>query len=394
MKSSQFLGENFVEDAHSVHQDHEVQMAREELYHSAEYALRLHKLLRNVDEQQGLEGWVSSKITLASDYLKTVLEYMEYELMTAANQQTMLPIAENMQQGVAEGSFDYAKRGKELDASTKKIQANADRRIRGKELDASIKNIQTNLDKRIKKTDKGMAEGEYKSRHIHRQEQNKKYDEYRRNQEAQGKKPLSRGDWAATQRKGQQGVAEGSEDLASLRAKAKEISDKIDAIVKDGGRVGFNDPLSRQLKAIRAKIQQAKKQGVAEDMSRRVAIGPDGQVTGGYQPSTSGEPVATQPKSPEEIEFDKKQADWQKQKQENLYQQKLNNYMRGDNRGAGFGFQPRPEDIEKANAARSKLGINEMSAGSVATVVNPTPKNKAKTGTLFGGTYKQPKAKK
>jgi hypothetical protein len=54
----------------------------------------------------------------------------------------------------------------------------------------------------------GVAEGEYKSRHIHRQEQNKKYDEYRRNQEAQGKKPLSRGDWAATQRKDQQGVAE------------------------------------------------------------------------------------------------------------------------------------------------------------------------------------------
>ena len=32
MKSSHFLGENFVEDAHMVHQDHEVQMAREELY--------------------------------------------------------------------------------------------------------------------------------------------------------------------------------------------------------------------------------------------------------------------------------------------------------------------------------------------------------------------------
>jgi hypothetical protein len=63
----------------------------------------------------------------------------------------------------------------------------------------------------------------------------------------------------------EQGVAEGSEDLASLRAKAKEISDKIDTIVKDGGRVGFNDPLSRQLKAIRAKIQQAKKKGVAKD---------------------------------------------------------------------------------------------------------------------------------
>ena len=37
--------------------------------------------------------------------------------------------------------------------------------------------------------------------------------------------------------------------------------------------------------------------------------------------------------------------------------------------------------------------LAEMSVGSVATVVNPTPKNKAKVGTLFGGTYKQKKAK-
>jgi hypothetical protein len=67
-----------------------------------------------------------------------------------------------------------------------------------------------------------------------------------------------------TDKVSKQGVAEGSEDLASLRAKANEISNRIDAIVKDGGRVGFNDPLSRQLKAIRSKIQQAKKKGVAE----------------------------------------------------------------------------------------------------------------------------------
>jgi hypothetical protein len=65
----------------------------------------------------------------------------------------------NKSEGVAEGSYDYAKRGKELDAATKKIQANLDRRIRGKELDASVKKIQTALDKRIKKTDKGVAEG-------------------------------------------------------------------------------------------------------------------------------------------------------------------------------------------------------------------------------------------
>ena len=36
--------------------------------------------------------------------------------------------------------------------------------------------------------------------------------------------------------------------------------------------------------------------------------------------------------------------------------------------------------------------LQEMTA-SIATVVNPTPKNKAKTGTLFGGTYQQKKPK-
>lgn len=87
MKSLDFLKEGFVEDAHDMHIDHEVQMAREECYHAAENAIQLHKLLRNVSEQQGLEGWVSAKITLANDYLNTVREYLEYELMSAGEEE-------------------------------------------------------------------------------------------------------------------------------------------------------------------------------------------------------------------------------------------------------------------------------------------------------------------
>lgn len=59
-----------------------------------------------------------------------------------------------------------------------------------------------------------------------------------------------------------EGIAEGKDNLESLQANAKQISDKIDSIVQSGGRVGLNDPLSRQLKAIRNKIKQAK-QGMA-----------------------------------------------------------------------------------------------------------------------------------
>ena len=77
--------------------------------------------------------------------------------------------AKKKQQGVAEGSYDYVKRGKELSAATKKTQADLDRRIRGKEgsydyvkrgkeLSAATKKTQADLDRRIKKLDQGVAE--------------------------------------------------------------------------------------------------------------------------------------------------------------------------------------------------------------------------------------------
>jgi len=52
-----------------------------------------------------------------------------------------------------QSNLDRRIRGHELDAATKKIQSNLDRRIRGHELDAATKKIQSNLDKRIKKVD-------------------------------------------------------------------------------------------------------------------------------------------------------------------------------------------------------------------------------------------------
>ena len=79
MKTTDFINESFVEDAAAAHQDHEVQMARGDCYNAAKYAIELHKLLKNVSEQEGLDGWVSEKITLANDYLRTVTEYLRYE---------------------------------------------------------------------------------------------------------------------------------------------------------------------------------------------------------------------------------------------------------------------------------------------------------------------------
>ena len=65
-----------------VEDDHEVQMAQGDLYQMAKKTIALHKMLDNVDQ---LEGWVQGKITLASDYIATVYDYMDHQLAMAGN---------------------------------------------------------------------------------------------------------------------------------------------------------------------------------------------------------------------------------------------------------------------------------------------------------------------
>lgn len=75
----QQIKESLGQDADVMEQDHEVQMARADCFHAAKHAIELHQILKGISERQGLEGWVSEKITLAADYLRTVKEYLEYE---------------------------------------------------------------------------------------------------------------------------------------------------------------------------------------------------------------------------------------------------------------------------------------------------------------------------
>jgi hypothetical protein len=59
--------------------DHEVQMARSDLYKIAKYAMKLHSMLKNVSEEEGIEGWKQSKITKAADYIGSVYHSLDYE---------------------------------------------------------------------------------------------------------------------------------------------------------------------------------------------------------------------------------------------------------------------------------------------------------------------------
>jgi hypothetical protein len=83
MKPTDFITENhnIVQAVVEMHDDHEIQMAREQCYTAASHAIELHRMLKHITERQGLEGWVQEKITLASDYLRQVKEWMEYEMV-------------------------------------------------------------------------------------------------------------------------------------------------------------------------------------------------------------------------------------------------------------------------------------------------------------------------
>jgi hypothetical protein len=100
MKPQEFLKENeFIgDDAHNMHQSHQHHMLREECYHSAANAIKLHKLLGELPDGHDLDAWAAEKISIANDYLKTVTEWLEYDVMSGerphASGMTAFDIAE------------------------------------------------------------------------------------------------------------------------------------------------------------------------------------------------------------------------------------------------------------------------------------------------------------
>lgn len=72
-----YSGPNIDPKQHHMELDREGDMAKSQLKRIAEYALGLHAVL---EDEQELESWVQSKITLADDYISKVKHYLENEL--------------------------------------------------------------------------------------------------------------------------------------------------------------------------------------------------------------------------------------------------------------------------------------------------------------------------
>jgi len=95
-ESKQPVKEGHMSDmAQEVEKDHEVQMARNDLYKSAKYAVAIHKMMKDISEMEGIDGWVASKITKAADYLGSVKHYMEGQMM-ADVELAVVPVAGDM----------------------------------------------------------------------------------------------------------------------------------------------------------------------------------------------------------------------------------------------------------------------------------------------------------
>ena len=74
--------------AHAAERDHEVQMARADLYKLAKYAIKLHDMLKTVTEAEGIQGWMQAKITTAADDISSVYHSMDYDQKFAESKST------------------------------------------------------------------------------------------------------------------------------------------------------------------------------------------------------------------------------------------------------------------------------------------------------------------
>ena len=88
------IQEGLADLAAKAEQDHEVQMARSELYKLSKYSIKLHDLLKSVSETEGLQAWQQSYITKAADYIDAVYHDIEYEKSVDAEIGTGIDSAE------------------------------------------------------------------------------------------------------------------------------------------------------------------------------------------------------------------------------------------------------------------------------------------------------------
>jgi len=126
--------EGLADMADVVERDHEVQMARSDLYKLAKYSIKLHEMLKSISEHEGLEGWQQSKITKAADYISSVYHALDYDMKFAENSQ---PKSTSYTNQLSEKLAEYKKKvlDKETNQSFETLEESVGKLITEEEFD-------------------------------------------------------------------------------------------------------------------------------------------------------------------------------------------------------------------------------------------------------------------
>jgi hypothetical protein len=163
------IKEGLGELADMAERDHEVQMARADLYKIAKYAIKLHDMLKGVSEAEGIEGWQQSKITKAADYIGSVYHALDYDMKFGEGE-------------VAEGTT-YSTTATTKDGKTYSKTATTNAPVHGKKLSAkdypsSDKGLPTKSSKaKFRPTDEGKYASDAQRKAVHAAKDEKKKNE-------------------------------------------------------------------------------------------------------------------------------------------------------------------------------------------------------------------------
>jgi hypothetical protein len=124
-QSKQVRGEKHKNKDFAENMDHEISMAGSELHSIFQNAKQLHSMIKTKSEEEGLDAWQQSKITKAADYLNSVLQSLQHEMMGEGDR-TMSRAAKGMMKYGKDGMKALAKAGRE-GASEKQLDTIRDK---------------------------------------------------------------------------------------------------------------------------------------------------------------------------------------------------------------------------------------------------------------------------
>jgi len=116
--------------AASAEADHELQMARSQLYKIAQYAIKLHEMMKDVTDPNGIEAWQAAKITKAADYMGAVYHDLDYKIKF--EQQGGELGAEPGEIAVGEGKKKYGKMKETSDPYMRKLRSKLSEKAKSK----------------------------------------------------------------------------------------------------------------------------------------------------------------------------------------------------------------------------------------------------------------------